>query len=65
MKMIATTCLVLAAAVSLAGCYESPEANFYKPGVYKGKQDPLLKKQASEQQQDALRQRFSTGQTDR
>ncbi len=63
-KMVATG-LVLAAAVSLAGCYESPEANFYKPGVYKGKNDPLLKKQASEQQQEQLRQRFGTVQTDR
>ena len=51
--------------VALAGCYESPDATNYDPGVYKGKNDPLLAKQEKEAQQETLRQRFRAGQTDR
>lgn len=60
--------IVIVAAVALttlASCYESPNAKIYKPGVYKGSQDPLLAKQRDPQQQTALRERFDLGQRDR
>lgn len=53
------------AVAALAGCYESPDATNYEPGVYKGKSDPLLAKQKKEARKEALRQRFETVQTDR
>lgn len=51
--------------LALGGCYESPDATNYDPGVYKGKTDPLLAKQKREEQQKALEQRFRAVQTDR
>jgi hypothetical protein len=61
--------LILAGAVgmlgSLTGCYESADVTMYKPGVYKGVNDPLLVKQRSPEQQETLRERFSLGQLDR
>lgn len=49
----------------LAGCYESTDATIYEPGVYKGKDDPLLKKLQDKKFQADLEQRFKMGQTDR
>ncbi len=60
---MAAACAV--ALAGLAGCYESPDATSYEPGVYKGPKDPLVAKQKKEKQQERLRQRFKTGQTDR
>lgn len=60
--------LVLAAgtlALALSGCYESPKATLYKPGVYQGKKDPLLAKQREQSQQKQLLERFKLVQTDR
>jgi len=51
--------------LALGGCYESPDATNYDPGVYKGKTDPLLAKQKRQEQQKALERRFRTVQTDR
>jgi hypothetical protein len=49
----------------LAGCYQSPDATLYKPGVYKGVKDPLLAKQREASQQKALLERFDLVQRDR
>ena len=51
--------------VLLAGCYESPDATVFEPGVYKGAKDPLLAQQGAAERQKALMKRFSHGQTDR
>lgn len=59
---------VLALALSafvLSGCYESPQANIYTPGEYKGPTDPLLERQADAAHQEALRERFALVQEDR
>jgi hypothetical protein len=57
--------LAAIAVVALAGCYQSPDATVYKPGVYKGDKDPLLAKQREAGQQKALRERFDLVQRDR
>jgi hypothetical protein len=46
------------------GCGES-KVTVYEPGVYKGPVDPLVEKQRSPQQQEALLARFNQVQTDR
>ena len=51
--------------VSLTGCYESDNVTLYEPGVYKGDQDPLVKKLRDDKFQAELEQRFKTGQMDR
>jgi len=53
------------AAVALVGCSESADVTLYKPGVYKGPVDPLVEKQRTPQQQEALLARFNQVQTDR
>ncbi|MBL38044.1 MAG: hypothetical protein ACNS61_04635 [Candidatus Wenzhouxiangella sp. M2_3B_020] len=53
------------AALALVGCYESPDVTLHEPGVYKGEQDPLVKKLANDDELQAqLEQRFD-GQRDR
>ncbi len=49
----------------LAGCTESADVTLHKPGVYKGPTDPLVEKQRSPAQQEALLARFGRIQTDR
>jgi hypothetical protein len=49
----------------LWGCYESPDIAIHKPGVYKGKQDPLLAKERQPAQKKLLVERFNRVQTDR
>ncbi|HEU5339290.1 MAG TPA: hypothetical protein VFU39_08400 [Sulfuricaulis sp.] len=56
---------VVVGVVALAGCSKSADVTLYKPGVYKGPVDPLLEKQRSPQQQEALLARFNQVQTDR
>ncbi|MDH5487774.1 MAG: hypothetical protein OEY53_09770 [Gammaproteobacteria bacterium] len=56
---------VMAGVVALAGCSKSADVTLYKPGVYKGPVDPLVEKQRSPQQQEALLARFNQVQTDR
>jgi hypothetical protein len=56
--------LVLLAAFS-TGCGSGRDVTVYEPGVYKGASDPLIAKLASDDQKAKLRERFSTGQTDR
>lgn len=54
------TCILLF--TGLAACsHENREFTFYKEGVYKGKQDPLLAKQMHQE----LNNRFKQVQTDR
>lgn len=48
----------------LAGCYESPDATAYEPGVYKGPKDPLLQADAG-QRAETLKKRFELVQMDR
>lgn len=59
------TGLAAAAAFALVGCSESADVTLYKPGVYKGPVDPLVEKQRTPQQQEALLARFNQVQTDR
>lgn len=57
--------VLLAATALVAGCYESPDVTRLEPGVYKGEQDPLLAKLASDGDlREELNQRFD-GQRDR
>ena len=58
------SCAILGLAL-LGGCYESPSFTFHEPGLYKGKQDPLLAKQRQPEQQQQLIERFKNVQTDR
>jgi hypothetical protein len=58
-------CATAVGAVLLAGCYETPDVTLSKPGVYKGPVDPLVEKQGSAKQQEALVARFNQVQTDR
>jgi hypothetical protein len=55
----------VATLVALAGCGESVVPTVYEPGEYKGEKDPLLKKHATPEQKEALKQRFAMSQTDR
>ncbi len=58
---IVTACIVL---LGLAACSTEPRGvTMHKPGVYKGDKDELLAK--SQQQQQALIDRFKLVQTDR
>lgn len=67
--MLARVGVVLMAAAmltGLSGCYESPTAHpYHEPGVYKGKQDPLVALQRQPEQQQRLRERFDKVQMDR
>lgn len=55
----------LLATVVLTACYEEPELTLYEPGVYKGRTDPLLELERTDEQQSKLRRRLELGQTDR
>ena len=55
----------VAGTLLLAGCAESTDVTLHKPGVYKGPADPLVEKQRSPAQQEALLARFNSVQTDR
>jgi hypothetical protein len=46
-------------------CSQSEDVTLHKPGVYKGPVDPLVEKQRSPEQQEALLARFRQVQTDR
>jgi hypothetical protein len=48
-----------------AGCTDQGSVTLYEPGVYKGSPDPLLKKEADPEHQEALKERLVRGQTDR
>jgi hypothetical protein len=59
---------VAAPAIALAilwGCYGSVDIPLHEPGVYKGKQDPLLGKLRQPELQQQLVERFKMVQTDR
>jgi hypothetical protein len=58
------TAAVITASV-LWGCYESPDITIHEPGVYKGKQDPLLSKERQPAQKELLVERFHKVQIDR
>jgi hypothetical protein len=49
----------------LWGCYQSADITFHEPGVYEGKQDPLLAKLRQPELQQQLIERFKKVQTDR
>jgi len=51
--------------IGLVSCYQSPNATLHEPGAYKGKTDPLLAKERTPNQQEALRQRLSMAAKDR
>lgn len=55
----------LVVSLLLGGCYESPDIEIYEPGVYKGREDPLLEKLKEPELQAELHQRLARGQTDR
>ena len=54
--MMAVSALALAAV--LTGCYEDPDVTVYEPGVYKGKEDPLLAKLEDPEFRASLDTRF-------
>ncbi len=57
---------LLAGALFLGGCYEDAgDVTLYEPGEYKGEPDPLLDDSGTESFNEALRERFAAGQTDR
>lgn len=55
----------ITAVLLLTGCAESTDVTLHKPGVYKGPTDPLIEKQRSPAQQEALLARFNQIQKDR
>lgn len=54
----------LALALALTGCYESIDVTVAEPGVYKGKEDPLLAMLEDPEFRQQLDRRFD-GQRDR
>lgn len=57
--------LIASSGLVLSACYESPDMTRHDPGVYKGKEDPLLSKLESDGElREQLDQRFD-GQRDR
>jgi hypothetical protein len=63
---IGVACAVFTAATAaLSGCYQSPGAKTYTPGVYKGAKDPLVKLSSEPDHERALRERFDLVQRDR
>lgn len=65
MRKLTTLVVLIAAVVTLGGCYEDMGVSLHEPGEYKGKHDPLVNKMQQQQLQQSLDQRFKTGQTDR
>lgn len=63
-RRVLTAAGAIALAVSLTGCYEDPDVTVYDPGVYKGKEDPLLAKLEDPEFRAELDERFD-GQRDR
>ena len=62
-RYVALICVVIS--MGLVSCYQSPNATLHEPGVYKGKTDPLLEKERTPNQQEALRQRLRMAAKDR
>jgi hypothetical protein len=56
---------VIGLSLAASGCSESEPVTLHKPGVYKGAADPLVQKQGTPEQQEALLARFKQVQTDR
>ncbi|MGY6552978.1 MAG: hypothetical protein ACXIUM_00505 [Wenzhouxiangella sp.] len=54
----------IALALALSGCYESVDFTRAEPGVYKGKEDPLLAMLEEPELREQLDRRFD-GQRDR
>ncbi len=63
-RRLLTAASALALAAVLTGCYEDPDVTVYEPGVYKGKEDPLLAKLEDPEFRASLDARFD-GQRDR
>ena len=63
-RRVVTAASALALAAFLTGCYEDPDVTVYDPGVYKGKEDPLLAKLEDPEFRAELDQRFD-GQQER
>lgn len=63
-RRVLTAASALALAAFLSGCYEDPDVTVYDPGVYKGKDDPLLAKLEDPEFRAELDERFD-GQRDR
>ena len=55
----------VATLVALAGCEGPVVPTVYEQGEYKGERDPLLKKHATPEHKEALKQRFAMSQADR
>jgi hypothetical protein len=62
-RIVALVCVVIS--MGLVSCYQSPNATLHEPGAYKGKTDPLLAKERTPNQQEALRQRLRMAAKDR
>ena len=50
---------------AVGACSESEDVTLHEAGVYKGPVDPLVEKQRTPEQQEALLARFKQVQTDR
>ena len=55
--------LLVAASMTLSGCWESDEVHLSEAGTYKGAVDPMLAKSAA--RQEPLQKRFQLVQVDR
>ncbi|TNF87545.1 MAG: hypothetical protein EP301_06575 [Gammaproteobacteria bacterium] len=61
----ALTIAMLASAVAVSGCYESPGVTVHRQGEYKGMKDPLLDAKATAEREETLQKRFQLVQVDR
>lgn len=59
------TVLLVAGVAVVAGCYRPADVTVYEPGEYKGTDDPLLAKMATEEHKAVLRERLQAVQADR
>ena len=57
--------MVAAIGMLVSGCGEATNVTVYEPGVYKGSPDPLLATSGADSHQQAMKERFQRGQTDR
>ena len=64
-RLLALTAGLGVVLLGSTGCTEKTAVTLHEPGVYKGDTDPLLAMQKDPDHQEALRERFARGQTDR
>jgi len=65
MRQLVTAMVCSVGFTVLAACGDATDVTLHKPGVYKGKKDPLVEKLRDPKMQEALVARFNQVQTDR